>query len=335
MPSEERGRPAVVSQFFAKSSSSTQPKAAAASSNGLKKQTSIISLSSSDGIDEDDDDIIEVIEAAPASSYAAKKRKASLIDTVDPAKKSSKSTVPQEAPSKKVKVAPLFERVKNAGSTSSFSVKKEEDSGTVQRLQQWKFAAGSHGESHQSTPPPGDSTVRNAANGSPDSSSPLPELDKSTQAVQARRAHVRKMLLGIDTEWRKPRDDEAEVQTVPAEDAEGADDDKMTGDEPVASTSKLPANGKAKKGKNSGNSSASTPDLSKFAAPSEKGKKGKSSSIADKKGKGKAVEPTVKYTPLEQQVVDIKKKYVGRVTFASRGRNCLTVHRSARHPPYR
>lgn len=317
MPTQEGSRKAVVSQFFAKPSSSPSKGggvAASQSRNGLKKQTSIISLSSSDDIGDNDD--IEVIETAPAvvsaaSSSSARKRKASPIND-DSSKKSNKIGTTGDTASKKIKVAPLFERVKNAGSTSSFSVKKEEDAGTVQRLQQWKFAAtGTNGDAHGTPFPVAGNSARDALH----SSSPLPEVAKSNDAVQARRAQVRKMLLGIDTEWRRPPDDDAEADATPAEDAEDVVADSMMEDEPIASTSALPVNGKAKrKGKSTEVDDAdegNAPDLSKFASTKADSKTKKTKATAsDKKGKGKAVKPAVKYTPLEQQVLDIKKKYV-------------------------
>lgn len=302
MPSDEHGRPAVVSQFFSKSSTAqTSPKN---HRNGLKKQTSIISLSSSDDVEDDD---IQVIKTAPAvvaaASSAAKKRKAAPI--VEIAKQTSSKPSSQEPASKKVKVAPLFERVKNGGGASSFSVKKEDNAATVQRLQQWKFAAGTNG----STPPPETADVVRSMH----SSSPLPEIAASTQAVQARRAQVRKMLLGIDIDWRKPPDEEAEPEGSHPDDSGDASDDSLMEDGPIASTSKLPPNGRAqsKASKKSASDAGALPDLSKFAADkSEKSKKGKSIAGTDKKGKAKAVEPAIKYTPLEQQVIDIKQKYV-------------------------
>lgn len=310
MTTDEGSRTAVVSQFFTKSPSNAG--AAAKGRNGLKKHPSIISLSSSDGMDGDDDDI-ELLEDVPvpstAASSSAKKRKASSsINDVAKENGGRPATSASEA-SKKVKIAPLFERAKNAGSTSSFLVKKEEDAGTVRKLQQWKFAPGATGDS-RSSPAPTASIVNGVSVTSSHSSSPLPELQKANPAVVKRRAQVRKMLLGIDTEWRKPpEDDEGEISTAQEESTEQTED-VMDEDEPVASTSKLSAKAKSKSSKTD-KASTDAPDFSKFASitTDTKGKKSKSST-ADNKGKGKAAEPAVKYTPLEQQVLDIKKQYV-------------------------
>ena len=319
MPSEGSSRKAVVSQFFTKPSSSSQKKAAVGSSStsssspavrkdrtSLKKQTSIISLSSSDGVDDLDDDI-QIIDAVSTSN----KRKAST--TINSSSSFSallhqvnNNANNSEAPNKKVKVAPLFERVKNAGVVSSPAVKKEEDAALSQRLSQWKFAAA--GDQRNGTPPAAaggattghtnDSDVETYASAS---SSPFPEVGKSNEAVLARRAHVRKMLLGINTEWRRPPDEEETAMSVDQDDAVVNDeDDAASHDQPMPSTSKL-------------HSKTTAPDLSQFASSTttkSKAKKGKAI-IADKKGKSKATEPEgIKYTPLEQQVLEIRKQYV-------------------------
>jgi hypothetical protein len=308
-----------VSQFFTKPSSSSQKKAAAGSSSSsspaikdrtsLKKQTSIISLSSSDGvdgIDDDDDDDIQIIDAVSTSN----KRKATT--TINSSSSTSallhNNANNSEGPNKKVKVAPLFERVKNAGVVPPPAVKKEEDAALSQRLSQWKFAAA--GSQRNDTPPvtaggaghTNDSDVENRSA----SSSPLPEVGKSNEAVLARRAHVRKMLLGINTEWRRPPDEEDSAMTVDQDDAVLNDeDDTASNDQPAAGTSKLP-------------SKPIAPDLSQFASSTNtktKAKKGKVMT-ADKKGKGKATEPEgIKYTPLEQQVLEIRKQYVSSPSF--------------------
>lgn len=309
MTTDEGSRKAVVSQFFSKSPSNAG--AAAKGRNGLKKHPSIISLSSSDGVDGDDDDI-ELLEDVPFSSTAAsssaKKRQASSSINDVAKENGNRSAISASESSKKVKIAPLFERAKNTGSTSSFSVKKEEDAGTVRKLQQWKFAPGPTGDS-RSSPATSASFINGALATSTHSSSPLPELQKANPAVEKRRAQVRKMLLGIDTEWRKPPDDEGETSTA-QEDAIEQAEDAMDEDEPVASTSKLPAKGKSKSTKVD-KASTDAPDFSKFASTAADAKSKKSKSrAADKKGKSKAAEPAVKYTPLEQQVLDIKKQYV-------------------------
>lgn len=315
MPSEERGRPAVVSQFFSKSSTSQQ--SSKESRNGLKKQTSIISLSSSDDAEDND---IQVIETAPAVVVAgqssANKRKAVPISGTS----KTPASASQEPASKKVKVAPLFERVKHAGANPSFAVKKEDDAATVQRLQQWKFANGTNGNS-SGTPPPDTANTSHKRH----SFSPLPDIAASSQAVQARRAQVRKLLLGIDTEWRKPPDEEAEAEASHADDSGDANDDSLMEDEPVASSSNGRTQGKASKKPTE--DSLNTPDFSRFAA--EKSKKGKSVTTTSKKGKAKAPEPAVKYTPLEQQVIDIKQKYVCRWLFLEA--TCLSYYILARH----
>lgn len=317
--SEQSGKP-VVSQFFSKSSPLNKGGAAAPkASNSLKKHPSIISLSSSDGADDNDDEI-EVLEGVPPSGTAAapsstKKRKASSINESSKENGSSKAaSSANNNSSKKVKVAPLFERVKNAGSSSSSTiVKKEDDTETVLKLQQWKFAAGPASDSH-STPVP-TTRLANGTSTSPHSSSPLPDVPTANPAVDARRAQVRKMLLGIDTEWRRPPDDEAEASAAAGDSADQMGQDVMSedDDEPVASTSKLPAHTKGKSSKKD-KVSNDAPDFSKFAstAGEAKGKKSKTAKAdkADQKGKGKEVEPAVKYTPLEQQVLDIKKRYV-------------------------
>lgn len=332
MTKEEGSRKAVVSQFFAKPSSASTSNGSTVTSStsngalkernsGLRAQASIISLSSSDDLFDDDDDEIEVIDttAVPHPPSSGKKRKASLVGESSTSKNASVSnkvavnTTSEQ--SKKIKVAPLFERVKNAGTTSTLNVKKEEDTGTARKLQQWKFAPGESGNtSHTDTSSPApEKTVNGSSTNTRNeqSSSPLPQLPQASQAVEAHRAQVRKMLLGINTEWRKPPDDEADTSAAQTEEGDGDMEEYPMGEEePVASTSKLSTTKKGKS-KKQDKDSVNDVDLSKFASASDVSSKGRKTKVTgDKKGKAKAVEPAVKYTPLEQQVLDIKEKYV-------------------------
>ena len=311
--SQATGNPPVVSQFFNKPKASQKQAAEAAASsgssakkpdtskaigNGIQKQASIISLS------DDDADEIEVIEQVPAKRKSA----------------TENGKAEQGKAAKKIKVAPLFEKTKalpavkrEDGSSSAVApgaVAGLQDS--LSRLQQWKFSATPAAKTTQST-----STLNSSANGldSAVSSSPLPDVprasapSKADRALEAQRALVRKRLMGHDADWRKHMSEADD--SAPPEPNSASDNDED--DAPVASTSKA-AKGKSKASEDKENIPPANSRFADFASSTKetasaakgKGKAGK----ADVKGKGKAIEPAVKYTPLEQQVLDIKKRNV-------------------------
>ena len=311
--SQTTGNPPVVSQFFNKPKASQKQAAASSGSgakkpdksqpaktngNGIQKQASIISLS------DDDVDEIEVIEQVPAKRKSA----------------TENGKAEEGKAAKKIKVAPLFEKTKalpavkrEDGSSSAVApgaVAGLQDS--LSRLQQWKFSATPAAKATQST-----STLNFSANGldSAGSSSPLPDVprasapSKADRALEAQRALVRKRLMGHDADWRKHMSEADE--SAPPEPNSASDNDED--DAPDASTSKA-AKGKSKASEDKENIPPSSSRFAGFASSTKettsaakgKGKAGK----ADVKGKGKATEPAVKYTPLEQQVLDIKKRNV-------------------------
>lgn len=293
----------VVSQFFTKpaktsasaSTSNARP-APVQAKNGLQKQPSIISLS-----DDDDDDELQVLEVPS-------KRKAESPATGP----KGKSKDEQGKPAKKVKVAPLFEKtralpsVKREGSPSGPSAGAGE---SLNRLQQFRFtAAPPLAPSNGSTSP--QKNVAAAMSSSPLPDAPRASTSKADKALEAQRAQVRKRLLGIDVTRRPSEDDEP----PPAEESDASD---LNGeDAPVASTSKA-GNSKSKGSEDKENiAPLASSRFANFASSTSKGPdaKGKGKAKSDAKGKGKAkdADSGVKYTPLEQQVLDIKKQNVSR-----------------------
>lgn len=336
MPVEANGRKTVTSQFFptqAGSSSSSSKKQR--DPVPLSKQTSIISLSSSDGVEVDDDiQFIEDKSVAQARGVTSsnvsnsKKRKSapsiSNGSNNNPEKNQHSmvslngGTDASQSNNKKPKVAALFERAKNGGKLSTV-VKSEETGASLQKLQQWKFAGDPQSEGQKRngrTSSPTDATTKtvNAVSVSnTTSSSPLPDIgsdSKTREVIAARRAKVRKMLLGIDTNWRKSAlvADDTGSNKENAEDRMDESAEENDSDGPVASTSKSVQSGTSSHfAKFASNASAKT--TNGVGQDEKAGKKGKGMG----KGKERAVqlEPDVKYTPLEQQVLDIKAKYVG------------------------
>lgn len=307
----------VVSQFFTKPGKSQSATAApgatakkstgpAAGQNGLAKQPSIISLSDDDDDDGDkvDKDELQILEVPS-------KRKAPVVNGASNGNEGNKA--------KKVRVAPLFEKtkalpaIKREGSPSAAPAGHSMQE-SLNRLQQFKYTAApavANGQAVTLSP------AKSAQNGALPTSSPLPDLpkassSKSDKALEAQRALVRKRLLGFDTSYKR-----ADEGDSPSGEPRSGSDEEEVASEPVASTSR------AGKGKDESRASEdkenvppSTGRFANFASSSKDagsaiGAKGKEKAAkADLKGKGKANEAEITYTPLEQQVLDIKKRNV-------------------------
>jgi DNA mismatch repair protein MSH3 len=272
-------------------------------------------------LSDDDADDLEILEVA-AGAAAAPKRKLSETGISKADEGGSKA--------KKVKVAPLFERtkglpaVKREEGTSAGAARSAGVQDSLNRLQQWKFSA---------TPAVAKaaSPSESQTNGLP-SSSPLPEVpgvSKADKALEAQRAQVRKRLLGHETSWQRHTEDEA--RSPPATEPNSASEEDED-EAPVASTSKAKGKGK---GRVSDQDKENIPPAasSRFASFASAGKDAKDGTAkgkgkkTDAKGKGKAkeAETGVKYTPLEQQVMDIKKRNVGTVAIQVRRVPNLTL----------
>jgi len=261
----------------------------------LVKKPSIISLS--DGSDDDED--LQLLDGLSVPSKRA-------APTDGRGRSEPSAAAAAEAPAKKkVKVAALFDRIRNAPSI----VKLEEGAakGTLQKLSQYRLAPVI---THNGNAAPSSTTPAARAGPSADSSSsPLPSVpgSQSDKKVLAHRAAVRQRLLGFDASQYKAGD--AAEGAVAEEGEADSDGDENT---PVASTSKGTGKGKKKEDDSSGKS-ASTSRFSQFAAKTGKGTSSEdsdsSSAAPAKSAKGKGKAAAVKYTPLEQQVIDLKKKH--------------------------
>ena len=291
-------RAPVASRFFT-ASSSAKPKASTAK-QPLQSQTSIISIS--DG--ENEEPGFCFIDAPQASTSTNGNAKPSRASQVIPAKRSSESN--NAISSKKPKVAPLFEK---RSSALSAQVKLEEaaklPAASIDRLQKFRQVASSQSGSSQkladgsSSPLPEIGSVRATAAKHAGAVSPLGARNR-TSTTTARRAAspVASRLLF------RQSDDEND-------DADGLDEDVEEHDEDDDSDELPPSKKKkaapAAKGKDKGKAA----QLAKFAHTS-------SSEDVRPKGKRKRDDSAaagVKYTPLEQQYLDIKAKYVSISSF--------------------
>lgn len=280
----------VASRFFAKPSQ--------ASTSQLKQQTSVISLSD----DSDDGDgevqIIGQTQGSKTFSTVPLKRSADAI----------KSTETSDAPSKQIKVAPLFERKR-----STVEAKAEETTNlSLQALQQWKFSAQ-----------PSQSAARQDA----PTSSPLPELPRRIRPkTTTHQASIAGRTISNGSGTRSGDElgdrlhegvpgqrpdgfdgaddvDISEEQDEHAENSDGNDQEGTTFSNRIQSRSAQQS------------TSAAISRLSKFAASGSddsdaaRGKK-------TRKGKGRATaavpDDEAVYTPLEKQYMEIKQKYVWR-----------------------
>ena len=276
----------VVSHFFAKPSQSPKGKAS-------PRQPSIITLSDSeDGGSIQDEDELRVV-GNRSSGVGAKKRKSPPALTREG----------NHDGEKKVKMAPLFERAKD---TQISDKKEKEASGeAAKKLQRWKFAPS---ESLAQPPITGESSP-----GLPD----LPGMSKHfSKSLETQRAEVRRKLLGGATRVRQYsiENDEGESMHSMNQDEEMQDRDAEEEETvPFASTSysKIPSKDKGKAEEKTAPVAMVGSRFSKFVARSKGTStvKGKKSNIAANLN---AKDATLKYTPLEQQVLDIKAENVSR-----------------------
>ena len=261
------------------------------------KKPSIISLS--DGSDDDDDDL-QLLDGPSVPSKRA-------APTDSKSRSNPSAAAAAEAPAKKkIKVAALFDRTRNAPS----AVKLEEGATkeTVQKLSQYRLAPVINQNGNAA--PPSSTPAAKAGPSADSSSSPLPSAPggKADKKVLAHRAAVRQRLLGFDASqyWAGGTEETPHIEEGDAD----SDGDENT---PVAGTSKSTGNIKKKELDGSGKG-ASTSRFSQFAAKTGNGTASEdsdsSSAAPAKTAKGKDKAAAVKYTPLEQQVIDLKKKHV-------------------------
>lgn len=225
---------------------------------------------------------------------------------------------------KEIKVAPLFAKAaRAANNASTTNTRNDSSAATIDKLQQWKQSPTVAG------PPSSAVHQRTVAQGS--SSSPLPEAPvRTTQtyddALAAQRAAVRAKLLG-SRPFQPASDDGVESSADRRSPAEGEDADerlyaRSTDSDDVSEDDMRDSESHSsstlshrKKGKATSTSELQEPSkFAKFAAAGPSISSDDTGVSAKKKGKGKAKREEkatdITYTPLEQQVLALKARYV-------------------------
>ena len=276
----------VISHFFARPSQSST----VIGGSGLRKQPSIISLSDSDQEDTDGaENELQVVGSKNLTSVP-KKRKPLPDVTAD-------RTVEKD---KKAKVAPLFDRAKTA--QVCIETVKTEAGEAARKLQKWKSTNSA------TTAIP----LAAELSSSPQKPKGYHTNKRNDKVLQARRAEVRRKLLGVSTSYRRSSSEEEEDQFVHKEDAKDVIQDSSEGEnsESIPRGAQWSLSTKANIGSKSSKIpvKSATSRFAKFAATAEcsTATKGRKSS----NGKAKELANDPKYTPLEQQVLAIKAQNV-------------------------